>query len=527
MKKTTRISIIGGAAAIALVLGCLSGYFIWRYQQPKFHDLTIELGQPMPPVEDFLTRFGKAENAVLTTPAEEIDLSAAGKYRLSFTHGKKAESVWLTVADTTAPVLKLRNISVDIDTKPTPEDFVEEVIDLSPVNLSLAQPLDEPETYTDVTVEIIATDASGNTSRGTCTLTYTWIHDQVTLELGGKLTKNDVLINPGRDGDLLDQQTLDAFTQATVGTYPITVTTKDNRTAVCQITVVDTTPPAVKMQDVTVYEGMQVRLEDVLLEATDLAGPVTTKLLSNLDTAQAGIYTVTLEATDPNGNVTTASSKLTVLADTEAPTFSGLKDISTEKGKKPDYTSGVSVYDNRDGRVDFTYDDSKVNLSKAGTYYVTYTAVDKAGNSATSRRKVVVLHDESDTRALVESIAAGLSDDVVAICWYVRQSIYYSSGSDWGGDDPVWYGFTNKRGNCYVHALCFQALLTEKGYTTQLIWVTDKSHYWILVQLEDGWKHIDPTPGPLHNRYDLMSDKQRLETLSGRKWDTSLWPECN
>lgn len=527
MKKKKLLPMIGGAAAVALALGCLGGYSIWRYQQPKFHDLTIELGQPLPPVEDFLTPYAKAKKATLTTPTEEIDLSAAGKYSLSFTHGKKAETVYITVSDTTAPVLKLRDITVDIDTKPTPEDFVEEVIDLAPVELSLAQPLDDPETYGDVTVEIIATDASGNTSRGSCTLTYAWLHSQVTLEFGSTLTKSDIFINPERDGDLIDQATLDAFDQAAVGTYPITVTTKDNHTAVCQVKVVDTTPPAVKVRDATVFVGEQVSLEDFLVDATDLAGPVTTKLAQSVSTAQAGTYTVTLESTDPNGNVTATSCTLVVLADTEVPIFYGLKDIATDKHVVPNYLAGVSAYDNRDGRVDFTYDDSKVDLAKAGTYYVTYTAVDKAGNKATSRRKVEVIHDQSDTQALVESIAAKLSDDVVAICKYVRNNIAYSSGSDWGGDDPVWYGFTSKRGNCYVHALCYQELLTEKGYNTQLIWVTDKSHYWILVETEDGWKHIDPTPGPLHNRYNLMSDKQRLETLSGRKWDTSLWPECN
>ena len=52
MKKKKLLPMIGGAAAVVLALGCLGGYSIWHYQQPKFHDLTIELGQPLPPVED-------------------------------------------------------------------------------------------------------------------------------------------------------------------------------------------------------------------------------------------------------------------------------------------------------------------------------------------------------------------------------------------------------------------------------------------------------------------------------------------
>ena len=81
-------------------------------------------------------------------------------------------------------------------------------------------------------------------------------------------------------------------------------------------------------------------------------------------------------------------------------------------------------------------------------------------------------------------------------------------------------------GNCYVHALCLQALFNEKGISSQLIWVTDKSHYWLLVNIGGTWKHIDPTPSSLHGRYSLMSDAQRYETLSGRDWDRTKWPEC-
>lgn len=602
MKKRILIPIISGAAAIILALGALGGYTAWHYQQPKFHDLTIELGQPLPPVEDFLTQYGKAENASLLTPEAEIDLSAAGEYQLSFSHGIKTETVCLTVTDTTAPLLTLRNVTVDMGTKLTPEDFVEAVSDLSPVELAFAQALDEPESYGTTMVEIIATDSSGNTSRASCTLTYAWIRSQVTIELGSTLSKSDILVNPEKDGHLISQETLDTLNQSPAGVYPITITGDDGRTAICQVTIADTTAPEIKVQDVTVFEGDEVSLEDLLLEATDLAGPVTTKLTPELSTATAGVYTITVEVTDINGNLTTADCKLTVLKDDEAPVFSGLTELSTDKGQKPNYTSGVSATDNRDGTVEFqydtsnvdlskpgtyyvtytavdaagntateqrtlkvladskaptfsglgtittqknkkpnytsgvtasdncdgkvtfTYDDSKVNLTKAGTYYVTYTAVDTAGNKATSRRKVVVEHDQADTQALVDKIAATLSNDAEEIRDYVRDNIKYSS--DWGGYDPVWYGFTNKKGNCYVHALCLQELLEAKGFTTKLIWVTDKSHYWVQVKINGVWKHIDATPGVRHTKYSLMNDAQRLETLQGRTWDRSQWPEC-
>ena len=376
MKKKLLIPIISGSAALALTLALsgLVGYSSWQYHQPKFHDLTIELGQPLPPAADFLTQYAKQEKAVLLTPADKIDLSAAGEYQLSFSHGSKTETVCLTVKDTTAPVLKLRDLTVDIGTALTPEDFVEEVSDLAPVQLSFAQPLDDLASYGDVTVEIIATDASGNATRGSCKLSYAWIHSEVTIEFGSALTPEDIFVNPEKHGHLIDQETLDAFIESPVGTYPLTIINDDGHTEVCQVTVADTTAPAVTVQDVTVYEGDSVTLEDLLLEATDLAGDVTTKLLQEIDTTTAGTYTVTLEAADPNGNKTTVDCTVTVRKDEDAPVFSGLKDLTTAKGKKPNYTAEEGLYVGDDlARVtelygsDYTENDTELTFTKGNT----------------------------------------------------------------------------------------------------------------------------------------------------------------
>lgn len=601
MRKKALIGVIASACAAVLALGAVGGYALWRYRLPKFHDVTLELGAPLPSVSAFLTEYANEKKAKLVTAQDSIDLTQVGVQELTFSHRKKTETVLLTIEDTTAPMLTLRDVSADIGTELRPTDFVEEVIDHSIVTLSFSDPLPTPEGYGDVEVEVIATDESGNETRGSCILSYVWMRSQLTLELGTGLSKGDILMNPEKDGDLLEQSVLDELVM-TVGTYPISATTSDGKTGTCQITVVDTVAPELKVKDVTVYDGQPVSMEDFLVSATDLSGSVTTRLLQKPDTAAVGTYTLTVEAVDQSGNTSTAEVKLavikdqeppvfsglkklstdkdkkpdytagvsatdakdgkvtfefdasavnlskpgtytvtytakdkagnlateqrkvTVLDDTKAPVFSGLKDITTDKHEKPDYTSGVSATDNWDGKVEFTYDDSKVDLTKAGTYYVTYTAKDQAGNKATGRRKVVVNHDQEDTKALVREVAAGLGSDPEAIRDYVRNSIKYSS--DWGGDDPVWFGFKNKKGNCYVHAMCLQELLEAKGYETKLIWVTDKSHYWNLVKINGTWKHIDATPGVRHTKYSLMNDEQRLETLSGRKWDTSLWPEC-
>lgn len=594
--------LIGAISVLSAGLVALGGYTLWHYRLPKFHDVTMELGETLPDIKTFLTEDAREHKAMLVTEKGSIDLSRTGTQKLTFSHGSKEETVTLTIQDTTAPVLTLQDVVADIGTEVKVEDFVVSAEDWAPVTLKLSQPLKEPEGYGDVTVQIIATDASGNAATGQCILSYNWMHNNITMELGDTLSKGDILINPEKDGSLLDQAALDALTTAPVGNYPISATTTDGKVGVCQVTVVDTVAPDLKVRDVTIYEGDQVSKEAFIEAATDLSGEVTTGFVTQPDTSKSGSFTVTVEAADINGNLATANATLTVRKDTTPPAFSGLKNLSTDKGKTPNYTSGVSAKDERDGKVDFeydasqvdiskpgtyyvtytardrsgnkatekrkltvladtkppkfsglsqitteknkkpdysagvaandnwdgqisfTYDDSKVDLTKAGTYYVTYTAVDLSGNRANSRRKVVVNHDKADTKALVQSVAAGLSSDPEAIRDYVRSSIKYSSS--WGEDDPVWYGFKNKKGNCYVHALCLQELLEEKGYATKLIWVTDKSHYWLLINLGGSWKHIDATPGTRHTKYSLMNDQQRLETLSGRTWDATQWPAC-
>ena len=237
-------------------------------------------------------------------------------------------------------------------------------------------------------------------------------------------------------------------------------------------------------------------------------------------------YEEVVQAEDIFGNVTTETTTLWVTNDMVPPVIYGdLSAMSVEKHSQPDFLAGFSAYDGMDGVCQVECDTSKLDLHTAGTYYITYTATDTSGNVTSQKRKVTVEHDAEDTAALVASIAATLENDPEKIRNYVRSSIRYST--DWGGDDPVWKGFTEKSGNCYVHALCLKAILDLKGYNTQLIWVTNKTHYWLIIEMEPGvWRHIDPTPSDLHSRYSLMTDQQRLWTLSGRDWDHSQWPAC-
>lgn len=510
-------------AVLALIVLC--GFRIyenkWLYDQPKFHDVTIELGQEIPGIDAFLTEYADPDRVSLVTT--EIDPNLVGQQTLTLRHISKDEQVTLTIRDTVAPTAVFNDFNAVPGQKLHPEDFVSEVYDLAETTVAFAQEPAEPKSYGNYTVELVVTDANGNRITHTCQVFYVWMHESFTMELGDQAEPADLLLAPDKDAALLDPAVLEALNGSPVGTYTVT-TTDGDLSCSCQVTVVDTTAPELVLKPVSFYLGGTAELEDFVESATDLSGDVTLALVTELDFETGGVQTVCVSATDASGNVTVAETTLEILLDTEPPQMYGLGDMYVAKYADVDYYAGVSAYDVIDGYVTYTVDTSRVNVNAQGSYYAVYTTWDESGNTASFWRKVVVSHDSSDTDALVKAIAATLPADAEVIRDYVRDNIWYSS--NYGGGDPVWFGFNEWHGNCYVHAKTFQALLTEKGFTSRLIWVTDQSHYWLQVYLNGKWVHMDATPSTRHGKYSIMNDEQRYETLSGRDWDRTQWPVC-
>ncbi len=516
-------------AAAGLVLVGACGYLLvsgWFDRQVMFRDVTVELGTPSLSIREFMTEAAWGSQVDFVTDYKKVDLGQVGQTDITLSHGGREQTVKLTVQDTQAPTAVIEtHRTVDINALPQAAELVSHVSDASPVTIHYAQEPVVSVDYSDVTVEVIVEDASGNQLRQECVFSYRWLRESLTLELGQELTPQLLLLNPDRDAGLLDEATLNRINKGTVGSYEISVTL-GGQTATCAITLEDTTPPELELSPLSRQPGGYVTMEQFIESATDLSGKPEVRLVGELpDTQNKGRYTLTFEAEDAHGNITRKETTLTVSEDTNPPSIQGATEpITMEKHTMPDFLEGVTAYDKKDGEVAVTVDTGKLNPDAAGIYYITYIALDSAGNQATQRRKVEVLHDAEDTAAMVQRIADSLPDDPEAIRDYVRSTIGYTTS--WGGEDPIWYGFTKNAGNCYVHAMCLQAILELKGYETQMIWVTNESHYWLLIKLGDSWRHIDATPSEQHARYSLMTDRQRLSTLSGRQWDFSQWPAC-
>ena len=528
-KKSGVTVLIRILAVIALVLiGVVAymGYIAWCDNQVVFRDVTVELGTESLSLRDFMTEKAKESRVEFVSDPSRIDLGQVGQTSIRLKHGIQTYTVVLTVEDTQAPeadVPEQWEISV-LEETPQAEALVSNIRDESQVRVYYSQEPVMPEDYSDLEVGIILEDEGGNKTEKTCRFHYYgWLQDNVILELGETLTPEMLLTNPEKDRALLDQ--VDLNQENAVGEYTIDVTSGNTQES-CVVTVRDTVAPVLTLKNVRRYPGESVEIQDFVVENSDLSGEPLLRVVGELpDCSVEQTHTITIEAEDLNGNVTSKEATLWVSKNMSAPVIQGATEpMTVEKHSSPDFLEGVFANDDMDGRIAADVDTSALDLSKAGTYYITYSSTDSSGNVGTYKRKVTVEPDGEDTAALVQQIADSLPNDPEAIRDYVHDNIAYSS--HWGGDDPVWHGFTQHTGNCNVHARSLKALLDYKGYETQLIWVTNESHYWLIIKLEEGWRHIDSTPSDQHEKIGLATDKVRYQNLNGRNWDRTLWPAC-
>lgn len=525
MKLVIRILLVVALILVGIV-GYM-GYTAWSDAQEVFRDVTVELGTESVGIRAFMTEKAVGSRVSFVTDPTKIDLSKVQQTNIVLKHGTKNHTVLLTVQDTQAPAAEVsqqQEVSV-AEAMPEAAMLVSNIQDASEVKVFYAEEPVIPADYSDVDVQIILEDAAGNQTQQTCRFHFTgWLLENYVLELGETLTPDMLLTNPEKDQALMEQ--MDLSNVNTVGEHTITVTSGNTQES-CVIVIQDTTSPELKLQNVRRQPGESVEAKDFVVSATDLSGDPEISLVGELpDCSKNGTHIITIAAKDINGNVTSKEATLWVSDNMNPPEIKGAEEaMVVEKHSEPDFLAEVYAEDDIDGEIKADVDTSDLDLTKAGTYYITYTAMDSSGNVGTYKRKVTVEPDEEDTAAMVKEVADSLPDDPEAIRDYVHDLIGYR-GDAWGGDDPVWYGFTNHAGNCYVHANTLKALLDYKGYETQLIWVTNESHYWLIIKLDEGWRHIDSTPSYQHEKVGLGTDKVRYQNLNGRNWDRSKWPKC-
>lgn len=521
-KKIFKLCIGMLVISVIFILFIFVAIFCWRSKK----DVYIELGTEEILLSDFFYNGRTNSFDGFVTDITTIDLSKVGDYVVLIKDLGITKRVNVHVVDTTAPEVVFKDVYAYTNYVFAVDDFIESKSDISQLTVK-ALSVPEITGFGDYPVQIEVKDAYENVTIGEVFLHIGVIKTSFTLELGNKLSKED-LVYDKKDISSIKDEDIAKINASGIGEYEICAVV-NGQSFISKIIIQDSLPPNLTLKEVTIFDDVEsISKEDFIASVSD-ASSFTTNLKTEITYKTVGEQEIVIEASDAHGNKIEQKTKLHIIHDTEPPVFYGLSDVSVRKNSTFDFNLGVTAKDNKDGVVSFTVDTSRVSLKEAGTYYATYTAIDKAGNEKKVTRKITVNHDLFDTQKKVQSFASKAGNTVPEINSYIKSNIHYSDS--WGGDDPVWYGLTNYRGNCYVHAKIMEAVLKEKGYETLLIWTTDKTHYWNMVKVNGKWYHTDSTPGSKQEGIILANDQKRYEMLQyqshPRDWDRTLWPEAN
>ena len=201
-----------------------------------------------------------------------------------------------------------------------------------------------------------------------------------------------------------------------IGEYPVTISYKD-KDYDCTLIVEDTIAPEAQVRNLAVYSYDTPEPEDFIVSIKDVS-PVTVQYEKRTDLTKDGSYLLKLILEDAAGNRSEYEVVLTVFIDNGNPQLAGVEPIFTYIGTEPDYLEGVTAMDDKDLALQILVDSSKVDLNAVGTYDITYSVTDAAGNTTTVPTTVTVTDDNTAPTIL------GVHD----ISLYLGAAVSYRSG---------------------------------------------------------------------------------------------------
>lgn len=366
-------------------------------------------------------------------------------------------------------------------------------------------------------------------------------------ELGSDTTAQELLGRGFEEAEV--SKPLKEFSE--IGSYPLTVT-NNGREKDFTVVVQDTVAPVMTFRsDLLFYTHQKLTVMD-FVQSCDDQSAVEYHFAGEPDTMTEGIHEVTLVVTDAAGNSATAEVQYKVEGDGEPPVFDGIEEMHTIAGIPVSYLRGVTATDGSDGAVEVTASEPEgFSYRKAGTYVITYTAEDMAGNAAEATAKLVVLPAITDIEKLTSDDVFRIGDKIIegikqntnvkdqkvyarAIYNYVQEHMFYSDNKDildW--QHAAVLAIYNGYGDCRNYYAFARLLLTCGGFENMTVekektadW--QNNHYWNLVKINGAWYHFDTTPRFDVSDFFMWTDAQ-MDNYSARNdncfnRDKSLYP---
>lgn len=371
------------------------------------------------------------------------------------------------------------------------------------------------------------------------------LKDSLTIEAGSEIPQASAFLKneSGKAVFVTDVSLLSAHT----GENEITIKVR-GREHKTILKVVDTTAPAAEAEEITIDRGVVPEAKELVKNVSDATDVVCT-FKEEPELSQAGEVSVTVVLTDEGGNKTEIASKITVIVDEEPPLIWEVKPLVGIIGEPISYKTGIRVTDDCDKDVKLEVDTSRVNAEKAGTYPITYSATDRAGNTTTVEGSITICAKAAEQGESDEYTAQmyELADEVLAeittedmdakqkakkIYKWCRGNIGYVNTSDKSSwIKGAYQGFTERSGDCFVYFSVAKALLTRAGIPNLDVVKSDTSHsrhYWSLADCGTGWYHFDTTPRQEGGVFFMLTDEQLMEYSKAHHnshiFDRSLYP---
>ena len=369
--------------------------------------------------------------------------------------------------------------------------------------------------------------------------------ESLTVEAGTFPTAQMFLAEGEKYGDMVSFKTdMSTINVRIPGEYPLVINVGDKEYSTLMV-IQDRTAP-------TATAAAYVTEVDVLPEAAALVtniddvSEVTVSYVQEPDVSKGGTATAKVKLTDAYGNSSVMEVSLTVTADEEPPVIEGAVDLEFFLGQSISYKSGITVSDNETANPKLTVDNSQVDTETAGTYPVTYTAADDAGNTTsvtvnlTLKVKPKDYVDEETVYQLAQEVLDDITTDSMsdmevafAIYQWTKTNIAYTGSSD----KSSWVkgahqAFTKKSGDCFNYFAAAKALYNVAGIENVDVVKSDtshSSHFWSLINLGSGWYHVDCTPRRKVG-YFFMNTDAELEAYSAKNknshiFDSDAYPE--